>query len=236
MTTTQSALLLIGSAKPASHSTSEALGNYLLAQLEQVGFTTATYHIYRALRTAVRSQELLTAVDQADLLILAFPLYVDTLPYLVINALELIAAHRQTQRTPTPIRFVAIANCGFPEAHQNETALAICQEFARQTDMIWAGGLALGQGGSIAGRPLAAVGGMARTVTHALDLAACALAQGQSVPAEAVTLLAKPMMPTFFYTLMGNLGWHLQAREQGAFGHLRAQPFAVARDEPAGHG
>lgn len=228
MTTEKSALLLIGSAKPAGHSTSEALGNYLLAQLEKAGFTPTTYHVHRALRTPARSQELLTAVDQSDLLILAFPLYVDSLPYLVINALELIAAHRQAQRRPTPTRFVALANCGFPEADQNETALAICREFARQSGLAWAGGLALGQGGAISGRPLAAVGGMARHVMCALDLTADALALGEPVPAAAVTLMAKPMMPAFFYTLMGNLGWHLQARTQGAFGHLRAQPLTDA--------
>lgn len=108
--------------------------------------------IFTALRTPARHQELFTAVDQADLLILAFPLYVDSLPYLVINALELIAAHRQTQRPPAPTSFVVIANCGFPEAHQNEPALAMCQEFARQAGFVWAGGLALGQGGSLAGR------------------------------------------------------------------------------------
>lgn len=74
--------------------------------------------------------------------------------------------------------------------------------------------------------PLAEVGGMARHVISALDRTAHALAQGQPLPQDAVTLMAKPLMPAFFYRLMGNLGWHLQARKQGAFGHLRAQPFA----------
>lgn len=230
MTTAQKALLLIGSAKPAGQSTSEALGNYLLAQLRKEGFTPATSYLSRALRTPERRQELFTAVDQADLLLLAFPLYVDSLPYLVINALELIAAHRQTQPTPTPTRFIAIANCGFPEAHQNESALAMCQEFARQVGFVWAGGLALGQGGSLAGRPLAEVGGMARNVISALDLTASALAQGQPLPPDAVVLMAKPLMPAFFYRLMGNLGWHLQARKQGALGQLQARPFAARTD------
>ncbi len=230
MITAQKALLLIGSAKPANQSTSAALGNYLLEQLAQHGFIPATFYISRALRTPERSQELLTAVEQTDLLILAFPLYVDSLPYLVINALELIAAHRQTQRGPHSTRFVALANCGFPEADQNETALAICQEFARQSGLDWAGGLALGQGGVLSGRPLPTIGGMARHVVRALDLTAAALAEGQPVPATAVALMAKPLMPAFFYTLMGNLGWHLKAREQGALGQLRAQPF-VARDD-----
>lgn len=226
MTTSPRALLLIGSAKAAGQSTSESLGDYLLAQLARNGFTTEKEYLHRALRTPPRRQALLTAVAQADLFVLACPLYVDSLPYLVTNALELIAADRQHQPTQRPLQFVALVNCGFPEAQQNETALAICHEFARQTQMHWAGGLALGQGGSIAGQSLTAAGGLVRPVVNALDLTATALAQGQPVPAEAVALMAKPLMPKFVYTMMGNLGWHLEARQQGAWGHLRDQPFA----------
>jgi len=228
MTSSKRALLLVGSAKPVGQSTSESLGNYLLVQLTAQGFTAEKLHLHRALRSAPRRQALLTAVAQADLLVLAFPLYVDSLPYLVTSALELIATERQSHHHPNPLHLVALVNCGFPEARQNETALAICHEFARQTQMHWAGGLALGQGGSIAGQPLTAVGGMVRHVRQALDLTAAALTQGQPVPAEAVALAAKPLMPTFFYTMMGNLGWHLQARQQGTWGQLRAQPFDQA--------
>lgn len=231
MTTTKKVLCLIGSAKHEGQSTSAALGDYLVVQLARHGFTGEKYYVHQTVRTPQRLQELLVAVDQSDLLILTFPLYVDSLPYLVIKTLEGLAAHRQAQGTPAPLGFVAIANCGFPEAQHNDTALAICREFARQAHMRWLGGLALGQGGAIAGRPLAEVGRMARNVMRALDLTASALAQGQPVPAEAVALMAKPLMPSFFYTMMGNLGWHLQAREQGAFGHLRAQPFVVQRVE-----
>lgn len=231
MTTEHKALLLIGSAKPIGQSSSEALGTYLLEQLAGHGFSSATYHMHQVLRTRQRFQELLSAVNQADLLILACPLYVDSLPYLVTNALELIAAHRQAQPASRPCQFVAILNCGFPEAQHNDTALAICGQFARQARLVWQGGLALGQGGTIGGRPLAQLGGMGHSIMQALDLTASALAQGQAVPAEAVALMAKPLMPNFFYTLMAHLGWRMQARQQGAWGHLQDQPF-VEQGQP----
>ncbi|MCB0082915.1 MAG: hypothetical protein KDE47_18375 [Caldilineaceae bacterium] len=226
------ALLLIGSAKPEGQSTSEMLGTYLLDQLVRHGYRGETYFVHRALRTPQRTQELLAALDQSDLFTLAFPLYVDSLPYLVTEALERIAAHRRAQPTPAATRFVAIANCGFPEAQHNATALAICHAFARQTGMNWAGGLALGQGGAIAGRPLTAISGMARHAITALDLTATALCRGQPVPEEAVALMAKPLMPPFFYTMMGNMGWRLEAHRQGALGHLRDQPFAATASHP----
>jgi hypothetical protein len=225
MTTTKQVLLLVGSAKQEGHSTSEALGAYLVAQLAAHGYRVEKQHVHRTLRTPQRRQELLTAVDQADLLILAFPLYVDCLPYLVTDALELIAAHRQSQAAPRAIRFVAIANCGFPEAQHNATALAICCEFARVAQFDWAGGLALGQGGAVGGGALTKRRSMTRNITAALDLAADALAQEQPIPQSAVDLMAKPLMPAMVYRLMGNLGWLLEARKQRVVRQLRARPF-----------
>ncbi len=229
MTSPKTALLLIGSAKPAGESSSEALGAYLLQRLAERGIHTETHHVARALRTEARTQELLQAVDRADLFILTFPLYVDSLPYLVTEALERIAAHRQRQSSPSaspPASFLAIANSGFPEPHHNHTALAICEQFAFAAGFRWAGGLALGEGGAISGRPLAEMGGMAHNVVAALDLVATTLAEGEPTPEEAVALMARPFIPAQAYMLMGDLGWLMQARRNHALTHLGARPFA----------
>jgi hypothetical protein len=167
-------------------------------------------------------------VDAADLFVLAFPLYVDALPYLATEALERITAHRQTQPSPTPTAFLAIANCGFPEAQHNTTALAICQQFAEVAGFRWAGGLALGEGGAINGQPLAQAGGMVHNVMAAMDLAAAALAEGESVPAETAALMARPFIPTRAYMLLGDIGWLRQARRNRVVTHLRARPFGRA--------
>ena len=44
--------------------------------------------------SAERTKAMLDAMDAADLVLLAFPLYVNSLPAPVMNALEQIAAHR----------------------------------------------------------------------------------------------------------------------------------------------
>jgi len=139
------ALLLVGSAK-RPHSTSESLGRYLLGQLAGRGYETEALLIHRALKSDQGRGELLAAVERADLLLLAFPLYVDTLPALVIRALEAIAEHRRGGQGSGGGRLVAIANCGFPEASHNDTALAVCRRFAAEAGFEWAGGLALGGG------------------------------------------------------------------------------------------
>jgi hypothetical protein len=226
MTSPTTAVLLVGSAKPTGASTSEALGTYLLERLAARGLQTETRHVARALRTEARTQELLHAVDRADLVVLAFPLYVDSLPYLATAALERIATHRQAQPSPAPASFLAIANCGFPEARHNTTALAICQQFAGAAGYTWAGGLALGAGGALSGRRLVDVRGMARNVLAALDATAAALAAGEPVPAQAIELMARPILPTRAYVLLGGLGWLAQARRHRVLTRLGARPFA----------
>lgn len=226
MITPQTATLLIGSAKPAGDSTSEALGGYLMQRLAGHGLTIETHHVARALRSEARTAGLLAAIDRADLFVLAFPLYVDSLPYLTVQALERIAAHRQAQENAHPARFVAVANCGFPESHHNDTALAICRQFAAAAGFDWAGGLSLGAGTPFGGKPLEEAGGMARGVIAALDKTAAALAQSGTVPDEAITLMAKPFMPMRGYTLMGGMGWRMEGLRNGVYRRLRARPFA----------
>jgi hypothetical protein len=227
MTPPKTALLLVGSAKPAGQSTSEALGSYLAQKLAERDIAFTTMHVARTMRTEERTAALLTAVDAADIVILAFPLYVDGLPYLVTQALEQIAAHRDNETDIQRPLFLAIANCGFPEARHNATALAICRQFADVAGFAWAGGLALGEGGAISGRSLAEVGGMAHNVVAALDLAAAALAAGKPVPTEAIALMARPFIPASAYVLLGDLGWLRQARRNRALTRLPMRPFAV---------
>jgi hypothetical protein len=226
MTSPKNALLLVGSAKPAGQSTSEALGSYLAQKLAERDIAFTTMHVARAMRTEERTGALLAAVDAADIVILAFPLYVDGLPYLVTQALEQIAAHRAGETSIRRPLFLAIANCGFPEAVHNATALAICRQFADEAGFAWAGGLALGEGGAISGQSLAKAGGMIHNVVAALDLAAVALAAGQPAPEEAVALMARPFIPARAYMLMGDLGWLMQARQNRVVTRLAARPFA----------
>ncbi|MEJ2208049.1 MAG: hypothetical protein P8129_03325 [Anaerolineae bacterium] len=223
-------LLLVGSAKHP-RSNSQALGSYLCGRLEEEGYRTETVLLSRALRSEAGLIALLDATDHAGLVVLAFPLYVDSLPYLVVKALESIVDHRRgrdreaAQRLVSRQRFVAVANCGFPEAHHNDVALAICRRFAAEAGFRWAGGLALGGGEALGGQSPAARGGMTRHVVEALDLAAAALARGEDVPAEAVEMMARPLIPARLYTWMGGLGWWLQARKHGVARRLRARPY-----------
>ncbi len=219
-------VLLVGSPR-TKKSTSAALGGYLLEQMAARGAATETIQLYTAFGSAARAQAALAAVGAADLVVLAFPLYVDSLPAPVIAALERIASGRPGRSGQA--RFAAIANCGFPEAAHNATALAICAEFARQAGFAWAGGLALGGGeGLVHGASLAELGGRALHIRQALDLAAAALVDGQPIPPEAANLLGRAIIPNWLYVLFGRFGWQAQAKHFGAEKKMRRQPYAAA--------
>ena len=112
-----------------------------------------------ALSSDEKKEVLLRLVDESDLIILASPLYVDSLHSQVIETLELIAEHEKGKHDLDKKSFVAISNGGFPEATQNSTALTVCRLFAKQVGFNWAGGLTMGGGGMIAGQPLSELGG-----------------------------------------------------------------------------
>ena len=142
------ALLLVGSSKPGP-STSASLGGYLMGALRKGGFETRSLTTNRIIKTDGRRQALITSVNEAQLMVLTFPLYVDCLPYPMIRSLEIIAAHCKTDtgNGMNPKQVVAVVNCGFPEAHHNQTALDICRQFTRQMGWVWSGGLSMGGGG-----------------------------------------------------------------------------------------
>lgn len=287
MSEQRKALLLIGSPKP-QNSTSESLGRYLTDRLHEKDIETESMHICSELRTEEGQGRLLLGVGEADIIILSFPLYVDSLPAGVTRALEMIAESRKRKvphavaealrkvvdlaeqhslflaiglivwllsswakflppiiiraldiigksqkvpglkQTKAPIHnirivknfldglepkrrmFVAISNSGFPEAHQSNTALAICRKFADEAELDWAGGLALGGGAAIDGKPLDKTGGMTRNVRKSLDIAAQDIAAGHPISQQAIDLMAKPISHTWLYILLGNIGWLIQ--------------------------
>jgi|GEM_PF-144303 hypothetical protein len=232
------ALLIVGSPKTNSPSTSSVLGSYLLERLGDRGWETESLTLRASLSREEGEAALLASIDRAGLILLVFPLYADALPCLATKALAVIAAHRRAAADPPPQRLVAIVNSGFPETHQNSVALAICQEFAAQSGIAWGGGLALGGGGVIGGQPLTVTKRSGLPVKHvirALDLTAAALSEGHPVPAQAVRLMAKnpvPFMPfalwRWIYIRFGGKGFEQEAARNGVSrDRLRDQPYAA---------
>lgn len=221
------ALILNGSPR-GEKATSHALGSLLADGLRLHGVEVDRAYALGALHDEARTSALLDAIDVADLVVLAFPVYVDSLPAPLTRLLELVAArtvHRSTA-TPRCRRLAAIVQCGFPEAAQCDTALAICRHFAGAAGFEWAGGVALGEGGMLGGGLDRIPPKAAARVRQALAISAEALARGRQLPQAAADDLRRPLLRPSLYILAGNLGWRWDARRHRAKRPLSYRPYA----------
>ena len=232
-------LLIVGSPKIKHRSTSSILGEYLIEIMKSTGWKIEVLTLKGSLNREKGQVELCSAVDRSDLIILAFPLYVDTLPYLVTKALEVIASHKKIVQIKRPQRIFTFINNGFPEFHQNALALAICRNFADQCGISWAGSLAMGAGEAIGqGQELTQPkrsGPPVKHVIKALDKTGEALVKGIPIPLNIQNLISKPPIPlmTFriwrwlFLNVFSRQSWKKKAVENGVSEEkMHAKPYA----------
>jgi len=116
MTLKNKVLLLIGSPKQQC-STSESLGMYLIDKLQEKGFESESLFIHKCLKSDDKKKKLIAATNKAEIVIMAFPLYIDSLPYLVIKMMESIVENRKEKKDLLEQRLISIVNNGFPESH-----------------------------------------------------------------------------------------------------------------------
>jgi multimeric flavodoxin WrbA len=232
------ALLIIGSPKIKNRSTSSILGKALLHTMERKGWETESLTLKTSLERNKGQAELCTAVDRSDLIILALPLYVDALPYLVTKALEIIHQHKKHSGNLRHQRLFTLINNGFPEYEHNALALAMCRRFADQSGLVWAGSLAMGAGEAIGGGQELTdpkrSGPPSGHILQALDQAGRELSAGRSVSREAQRLMSKtplPCVPEWIWRRLfpkfGVRWWKLKAREYGMGRQdMLAKPYA----------
>lgn len=219
-----SALLLVGS--PKRESTSRVLGEALLAGLAARGWGTRSLDLPGLLDAHGGRARLLAEFAAADLTILSAPVYVDAPPAPVMRALEFLAGEPAAgPAAPAKRRFAAVFNCGFPETEHTHLCLEVCRLFARDAGLAFAGGLGVGCGGALNGRPLEARGRLTARLRKGLDMAAQALASGQDVPEEARNLASAPLAPRWMYLFLAEAGFLVRAAKRKTLFKLGDKPF-----------
>ncbi|NIM90152.1 MAG: hypothetical protein GTO17_04310 [Candidatus Aminicenantes bacterium] len=228
--------LLVGSPR-GKRSTSTAVGSYVLNLLKQKGLEPlASLWIGHILKSPEKIDEFLKAVEAADMIILAAPLYDDCQPYIVIKAMELLAAHQREQSTTQKRHdgklFSVIVNCAFPEEHHPETVLRIYRRFAKDMGFLWGGSLAIRAGEALQGRQgktLDDIGSMAKKVKEALVRMADSLSKGSPSADETLSVIPESFshgplsfLGSFFIWL-NNRGWAKQAKKRGE--DVNARPY-----------
>lgn len=229
-------LLLVGSPR-GKRSTSTAVGTYLLKLLNSKGLESLdTLWISSAVQTREKIAQMLEAVESADIIVLAAPLYDDCEPYIVIKAMELVAAQRkgaEMMRTGGDDKlFSVIVNCAFPEEHHIETVIRIYRKFAEDVGFIWGGSLSIRAGEALQGRigkTLEDVGSMAKRVKQAINRMSESLSGDLPAVDETMSVIPKSFTRgplSLLGSLMiwlNNSGWARQAKKRGE--DVNARPY-----------
>jgi NAD(P)H-dependent FMN reductase len=220
-------LALVGS--PRQGSTSGHFADYIGKGLASKGWEARTLTACSAIRRSELWSGLESAFLEADTVGIITPLYVDSLPSELIAALDRLAASARADQSGTLKKMFAVLNCGFAESHQNDLALDMCRLFAKEVGAHWMGGLAIGGGGMLGGKPLEEQKGPARNVIAAFDGILEAVDQGGDIPETALEMARRLSVPEWMYFAMANLGMAIGAAQNGALFHVAARPNAKPR-------
>ena len=164
--------------------------------------------------------ETVAAVLDTDVLLIVFPLYVDSLPAPLIELLTQLeeAAHGNLAKP----HVYAIVNCGLHEPEHTVLALDMIRHFAERAGFPWGCGLGIGGGGMLASMGSNWSKGPASSVHAALVGIASAICEKRSRQ----DVFAAPKFPRFLYIAAANMGWHMQARQNGVLRKLKDRPYA----------
>lgn len=88
-------------------------------------------------------------IGEYDVLIFAFPLYVDAIPSHLLSCLIELEGCLAKAKKDTVV--YAIVNCGFYEGQQNRLALAMMENWCDRAGLKWGQGIGIGAGGILAG-------------------------------------------------------------------------------------
>jgi hypothetical protein len=184
-------------------------------------------HEYRTVFTA-SEERADAACAESDLIVFAFPLYIDSLPFGLIRWLcDFRRVLTESGHGATPV--YAIANCGFYEGEQNKTALDIMRNFCEATGLAWKGGIGIGTGEMI--RETESIPEniwIKRPVWAAIDeLARAASASLRGEASSFGNRYVHHAFPRFLFKFAAESGWKRMLKKNGvAVKAISAQPYA----------
>jgi multimeric flavodoxin WrbA len=217
-------LLLIGSPKK-ERSTSFTIGKYLMKRLHANDCNKNSIFINDALKSKDGIDEMINKFNESDIILLCYPLYVDSIPAPIIRAFELITEGRRKLKRQKNQIFFAAGNCGYYEGSQIENSANVCRIFATENELSWYGSMSIGAGGIYSGKELEALGGMATRLRSALDLTAESILNNSIIPMEKIQKLTTPPFPRFFYQAAVTISFKSEAKKNNCYKSMNHRPY-----------
>ena len=140
----------------------------------------------------------LIEIANIDILIFAFPLYVDGIPSHLLRCLYQLETFLNASKTKE-IKVYAIVNCGFYEGRQANIAMDLMKNWSSKANLKWGQGIGIGGGGflaSLEGNPKDQ--GPVRSLWEALKNMAVNISEQR----EGENIYIVPNFPRVIYTLV----------------------------------
>lgn len=181
---------------------------YLLDVL--AGRLQSEHEIYRCQAVgehADAKQVVLENIGDAGALVIAFPLYVDSIPGSFLQVLREL--EEPIRERVSECRLYVLVNNGFYDARQNEIAVDMAWRWCECCGL--KRGRAIGLGGGEMAQAAPPGVGPSRNLGKALEQMLADIREGNS----GETILTEPNFPRFLYIAAGNMGWAMQAKKNG---------------------
>jgi len=202
----------------------------LIGQIETITQRQATVFQARKLIQQENASDTFGEILDADVLLIVFPMYVDSLPAPLVKVLSRIeqAAAVFKHRVDVPVKpapkVFAICNCGFYESEQTHLALRMIEHFAIRAGFTWGYGIGIGCGGFL----LSQTKGLAKGPAVNVYAALCELSNAMLTDeVNRENLFVTPKIPRSLYKLGGNMGWAQMAKKYGTRNALQAKPHII---------
>lgn len=223
---TKKVLLLVGSPKK-EHSTSNSIGQYMVMNFKKADYISRTIYVYNSLKSESGCKDMVNCFNESNIIILSYPLYVDSLPADCIKALKYIKEERSKADCSISQIFLSVGNCGFYEKDQLQNSLNICKFFAQENNLKWYGGIPVGGGSQLQGKDLLGLGDMTRNLRAALDIVCRSILNAADIPMDKVGKLTNLPEPRFVYSFIANLSFKNAAKNNGVFKNINDKPYIL---------
>ncbi len=182
--------------------------------------------ITAALRDPDKLNGILEQAVYADIIVIAFPLYIDSLPSITLRFLKRFQEYKEKKDYKNNQILFTIINCGFPEAEHNRIALEIMYNFTGETGLKWGLGLGIGMGSMAGGEKIPEKSRILKPVENELNLMANRINNCERERTRAETRFVLPSFPKFLYLFAATAQWKILGKKNGVKRLLKQRPYA----------
>jgi multimeric flavodoxin WrbA len=150
-------------------------------------------------------------ISQCNVMVLAFPLYVDGIPAHLVSCLHELEIFFNTSSNHN-IKVYALVNSGFYEGIQNSLALEMVENWCEKCGISFGQGIGIGAGGMLPGLSNLADG---KGPKKNLCIALKDLSNKISRSSSAENIFISPNFPRFAYKFFAEVGWRQQIKSNG---------------------